>query len=146
MAIRGVAFIGLGMMGGRQAGVLVRAGFEVTGWNRTRERADVWAAEHGGRVAATPREAAEGADAVITMVVDGPQVDAMLLGDDGATAGAPPGTLFVDMSTIAPADARRIGSTLRERGPRFVDAPVTGSAPRAETGALTSLARRAPPR
>jgi 3-hydroxyisobutyrate dehydrogenase len=140
MAARAVGFIGLGIMGSRMAASLRAAGFELTVHNRTRERADEWAAEHGGRVAATPREAAEGADAVITMVVDGPQVDELLLGDDGAAAGAADGTLFVDMSTIGPADARRIGADLAERGHRFVDAPVTGSAPAAETGTLTIMA------
>jgi 3-hydroxyisobutyrate dehydrogenase-like beta-hydroxyacid dehydrogenase len=127
-------------MGSRMAANLRRAGFELTVFNRTAERAQAWAAEHGARVAATPREAAEGADAVITMVVDGPQVEAMLLGPDGAAEGAAGGALFVDMSTIAPADARRIGAALRERGHGFVDAPVTGSAPRAEDGTLTIMA------
>jgi 3-hydroxyisobutyrate dehydrogenase-like beta-hydroxyacid dehydrogenase len=74
------------------------------------------------------------------MVVDGPQVDAMLLGEDGAAAGAKPGTLFVDMSTIGPADARRIADALVEQGHHFVDAPVTGSAPKAEDGTLTIMA------
>jgi 3-hydroxyisobutyrate dehydrogenase-like beta-hydroxyacid dehydrogenase len=140
MAVRTVGFIGLGIMGSRMAVNLRRAGFELRVHNRTRATAEAWAAEHGGHVAATPREAAAGADAVITMVVDGPQVEAMLLGEDGAAAGAPDGTLFVDMSTIAPADARRIGDVLRERGHGFVDAPVTGSAPRAEDGTLTIMA------
>src|SRR3954452_4349342 len=112
MAARAVGFIGLGIMGSRMAANLSRAGFELTVYNRTRERADAWAAEHGGRVAATPREAAENADVVITMVVDGAQVEALLLGPDGAAEGAPGGALFVDMSTIAPADARRLGATL----------------------------------
>jgi 3-hydroxyisobutyrate dehydrogenase-like beta-hydroxyacid dehydrogenase len=140
MAVRTVGFIGLGIMGSRMAVNLRRAGFELRVYNRTRATAEAWAAEHGGHVAATPREAAAGADAVITMVVDGSQVEAMLLGEDGAVAGAPDGTLFVDMSTIAPADARRIGDVLRERGHGFVDAPVTGSAPRAEDGTLTIMA------
>jgi 3-hydroxyisobutyrate dehydrogenase-like beta-hydroxyacid dehydrogenase len=74
------------------------------------------------------------------MVVDGPQVKEVLLGDDGAAHGAAPGTLFVDMSTIAPADARRIGAAMAERGLRFVDAPVSGSAPKAEDGTLTIMA------
>ena len=134
-----VGFIGLGIMGSRQAANLARAGFELTVHNRTRERADTWAAEHGGVVAATPRELAERSDVVITMVVDGPQVEALLLGEDGALAGARPGALFVDMSTIAPSDARRLGATLREHGHGFVDAPVTGSAPRAEDGTLTIM-------
>jgi 3-hydroxyisobutyrate dehydrogenase-like beta-hydroxyacid dehydrogenase len=139
MAARAVGFIGLGIMGSRMAASLRAAGYELTVHNRTRERAEAWVAEHGGRVAATPREAAEGADAVITMVVDGPQVEELLLGDEGAAAGAAEGTLFVDMSTIGPADARRIGAELSRRGHRFVDAPVTGSAPAAESGTLTIM-------
>jgi 3-hydroxyisobutyrate dehydrogenase-like beta-hydroxyacid dehydrogenase len=139
MAARTVGFIGLGIMGSRMAANLRRAGFELTVYNRTRERAEAWAAEHGGRVAGSPRDAADGADAVITMVVDGGQVQELLLGDEGAVHGARDGALFVDMSTIAPADARRIGATLRERGHGFVDAPVTGSAPRAQDGTLTIM-------
>jgi 3-hydroxyisobutyrate dehydrogenase len=135
-----VGFIGLGIMGSRQAANLRRAGFELTVYNRTRERAEAWAAEHGGHVAAGPREVAERSDVVITMVVDGAQVEAMLLGEDGAAAGARQGTLFIDMSTIGPADARRIGEALVERGHGFVDAPVTGSAPKAEDGTLTIMA------
>jgi 3-hydroxyisobutyrate dehydrogenase-like beta-hydroxyacid dehydrogenase len=135
-----VGFIGLGIMGSRQAASLRRAGYELTVYNRTSERADAWAAEHGGDVAATPREVGERSDIVVTMVVDGAQVEALLLGDDGAAAGAKPGTLFVDMSTIGPADARRIGTALVERGHGFVDAPVTGSAPKAEDGTLTIMA------
>jgi 3-hydroxyisobutyrate dehydrogenase len=77
---------------------------------------------------------------VITMVVDGAQVEEVLLGEDGAVAGAAPGTLFVDCSTIAPADVRRIGAALAERGLPFVDAPVSGSSPKAETGTLTIMA------
>ena len=135
-----VGFIGLGIMGSRQAAVLRREGFELTVFNRTRERADAWASEHGGDVAASPREVGERSDVVITMVVDGNQVEQMLLGDEGAAAGAQPGTLFVDMSTIGPAAARTIGATLAERGHRFVDAPVTGSAPKAQDGTLTIMA------
>jgi 3-hydroxyisobutyrate dehydrogenase-like beta-hydroxyacid dehydrogenase len=74
------------------------------------------------------------------MVVDGPQVEQLLLGDDGAAHGAAPGTLMIDMSTIAPADTRRIGAALAERGLPFVDAPVSGSSPKAEDGTLTIMA------
>jgi 3-hydroxyisobutyrate dehydrogenase-like beta-hydroxyacid dehydrogenase len=140
VATQRVGFIGLGIMGSRMAANLRRAGFELKVFNRTRERAEAWAAEHGGAVADSPRAAAEGAEVVITMVVDGPQVEAMLLGPDGAAEGAPEGALFVDMSTIAPADARRLADVLRERGHGFVDAPVTGSAPKAEAGTLTIMA------
>jgi 3-hydroxyisobutyrate dehydrogenase-like beta-hydroxyacid dehydrogenase len=135
-----VAFIGLGIMGSRMAACLRRAGHDVAVWNRTREKADAWVEQHGGRVAATPRQAAEGADAVLSMVVDGPQVERVLFGDDGAVHGAPERTLFVDTTTIAPADARRIGAELDERGHAFVDAPVTGSSPKAEDGTLTIMA------
>ena len=134
-----IGFIGLGIMGSRQAACLARAGFELTVFNRTRERAEAWAAEHGGHVAESPREVAERSDVVITMVVDGPQVEALLLGDGGAAAAAKPGTLFVDMSTIGPAAARRVNAALVEQGHAFVDAPVTGSSPKAETGTLTIM-------
>jgi 3-hydroxyisobutyrate dehydrogenase len=135
-----VGFVGLGIMGSRMAASLARAGHPVTVYNRTTAKAEAWVAEHGGRVAATPREAAEGASAVITMVVDGAQVEEVVLGEDGAVHGAAPGTLFVDCSTIAPADVRRIGAALAERGLPFVDAPVSGSSPKAETGTLTIMA------
>jgi 3-hydroxyisobutyrate dehydrogenase len=135
-----VGFIGLGIMGSRQAANLRRAGFDVTVYNRTRERADAWAAEHSGHVVATPREVAERSETVITMVVDGAQVEQMLLDEHGAVHGARPDTLFVDMSTIGPAHARRIAAALAEQGHRFVDAPVTGSAPKAQDGTLTIMA------
>jgi 3-hydroxyisobutyrate dehydrogenase-like beta-hydroxyacid dehydrogenase len=135
-----VGFIGLGIMGSRQAASLRRAGFELTVFNRTRERADEWAAKHDGHMADTPRAVAERSDVVITMVVDGAQVEEMLLGENGAVHGARAGTLFVDMSTIGPADARRLAAELEERGHRFVDAPVTGSSPKAEDGTLTIMA------
>ena len=139
MALRAVGFIGLGIMGSRQAANLARAGYELTVFNRTRERADAWAAEHGGHVADSPRELAARSDVVITMVVDGPQVEAMLLGPYGALEGARASTLFIDMSTIAPATARELAATLAERGHAFVDAPVTGSSPKAEAGTLTIM-------
>src|SRR3954462_6374365 len=137
--MRRVAFLGLGMMGARQAGVLVRAGFEVTGWNRTADRARAWAEEHGARAADTPRAAAEGADAVVTMVVDGAQVEEVLLGTDGAADALAEGAVVVDMSTTAPRDARRIAAALADRGIGFADAPVSGSLPKAEAGTLTIM-------
>jgi 3-hydroxyisobutyrate dehydrogenase len=135
-----VAFLGLGMMGARQAAVLARAGFELTVYNRSASKAEAFVGEHPARAAATPRQAAAGTDAVITMVVDGPQVRELLLGPDGAVAGAPPGTLFCDMSTIAPADARALAAELAGQGHAFIDAPVSGSLPKAETGTLTIMA------
>ena len=135
-----VAFLGLGIMGSRQAANLVRAGHELTVWNRTAATAEAFAAEHGATIAATPREAAAGVDAVITMVVDGAQVAEVVLGEpDGAAHGAQPGTVFVDMTTIAPTETRAIGAALAERDLRMVDAPVTGSSPKAEDGTLTIM-------
>jgi 3-hydroxyisobutyrate dehydrogenase-like beta-hydroxyacid dehydrogenase len=119
---------------------LRRAGHELVVFNRTRATADAWAQEHGATVAATPAEAAAGAEVVITMVVDGPQVEAVLVGEDGVVHGAQPGLLCVDMSTISPTHTRRIGAALAERGIHFMDAPVTGSSPKAEDGALTIMA------
>ncbi len=135
-----IGFVGLGIMGGRMAANLARAGHELQVFNRTREKGEAWVAEHGGTLAPTPAAAAHGADVVITMVVDGAQVEAVLLGPDGVAHGAAPGLLCVDMSTIAPAQARAIGAALDELGVRFVDAPVTGSSPRAEDGTLTIMA------
>ena len=139
MATDSVGFVGLGIMGSRQAANLAKAGYELTVFNRTRERAEAWVQEHGGAVAGSPREVAERSDVVITMVVDGAQVEAMILGEDGALAGARDGTLFVDMSTIAPATARSLAERLQAAGHAFVDAPVTGSSPKAEAGTLTIM-------
>jgi 3-hydroxyisobutyrate dehydrogenase-like beta-hydroxyacid dehydrogenase len=136
-----VGFLGLGIMGSRMAANLQRKGFAVTAWTRTTGKAQTWADEHeGARAAATPAEAAAGADVIISMVVDGAQVEAVLLGENGATTGAPERTLFIDMSTIAPADARRVGGALAQQGHAFLDAPVTGSSPKAQSGTLTIMA------
>jgi 3-hydroxyisobutyrate dehydrogenase-like beta-hydroxyacid dehydrogenase len=126
-------------MGSRMAASLRRAGHELTVYNRTRATAEAWAAEHGASVAAAPADAGAAADVVITMVVDGDQVQEVLLGPGGVAEGAAPGTLCVDMSTIAPSQARVIGAALAERGLSLLDAPVTGSAPRAEDGTLTIM-------
>ena len=130
-----VAFLGLGIMGSRMAANLDRAGLDVVVWNRTRERAE----ESGLEVADTPTAAAEGADAVITMVVDAPDVEAVLFGPDGAAGGMREGALAIDMSTIPPSASQAIAERLRERGIRFLDAPVTGSSPKAEDGTLTII-------
>ena len=137
--VRRVAFLGLGIMGRPMAANLARAGFELSVWNRTAERAESFAAEHGARATATPAEAARGAEVVVTMVVDGPQVEAVLLGDDGAASGLRPGAVCLDMSTIAPSASRAIAERLAERGLALVDAPVTGSRPKAEDGTLTIM-------
>ena len=134
-----VAFLGLGIMGSRMAANLCRAGFEVHAWNRTRARAEELAAAHGAVVADTPAQAAAATGLAITMVVDSPEVEAVLFGPDGAAEGLGDGGLAVDMSTIAPTASRAIADRLRESGITFLDAPVTGSKPKAEDGTLTIM-------
>jgi 3-hydroxyisobutyrate dehydrogenase-like beta-hydroxyacid dehydrogenase len=115
------------------------AGHELIVWNRTTSTARAFADEHGVAVADTPAQAGSSAEIVITMVVDGPQVQELLLGDEGAVAQAAPGTLFVDCSTIGPAATLTIGEALDERGLTLIDAPVTGSSPKAQDGTLTFM-------
>ena len=137
-AVRSVAFLGLGIMGKPMAANVARAGFDLTVWNRTRERADAFAAEHDGvRVAESPAQAASEADAVVTMVPDAPEVEEVLF---AAAGGMAQGAVAIDMSTIPPTASRAIGERLRERGIAFLDAPVTGSRPKAEDATLTIMA------
>jgi 3-hydroxyisobutyrate dehydrogenase-like beta-hydroxyacid dehydrogenase len=133
-----VGFIGLGIMGSRMAANLAAAGFELTVWNRTATTAERWASEHDATLASSPLELGDDCDVVVTMVVDGEQVEELLTGEDGVARGRGR-PLCVDMSTIGPQAALRIASTLADRGLRFVDAPVTGSSPRAEDGTLTIM-------
>jgi 3-hydroxyisobutyrate dehydrogenase-like beta-hydroxyacid dehydrogenase len=134
-----VAFCGLGIMGGPMAANLARAGFELSVYTRTREKAERFASEHGADAAATPREAAEGAAAVITMVPDAPEVEEVLLGEQGAAHGLEENALAIDMSTIAPTAAKAIGERLAEDRIAFLEAPVSGSRPKAEDGTLTIM-------
>ncbi|HEX8052038.1 MAG TPA: NAD(P)-dependent oxidoreductase, partial [Thermoleophilaceae bacterium] len=132
-APRRIAFLGMGIMGRPMASNLAAAGFEVTVWNRTASRAR----DTGLPVADTPAEASAGADVTITMVVDSPQVEEVLFGENGGSEGMRDGHVAVDMSTIAPTAARSIGERLSVP---FLDAPVTGSRPKAEDATLTIMA------
>jgi 3-hydroxyisobutyrate dehydrogenase len=134
-----VAFCGLGIMGAPMAANLARAGFELSVYTRTREKAERFAEEHGARAATTPSEAAEGASAVITMVPDAPEVEEVLLGEQGAVHGLEENALAIDMSTIAPTAARAIGERLADDKIAFLEAPVSGSRPKAEDGTLTIM-------
>ena len=134
-----VGFLGLGIMGSRMAANVARAGLPLTVWTHTPGKAERWASEHGATAVATPAEVAERSDIVVSMVVDGQQVCSVLLGEQGVIQAARAGLLCVDMSTIAPPDTRRIGGALRARGVRMLDAPVTGSSPRAQEGSLTIM-------
>jgi 3-hydroxyisobutyrate dehydrogenase-like beta-hydroxyacid dehydrogenase len=118
---------------------LRQAGSDLIVWNRTRATADAFAAEHGATVASTPAELGAAADVVFTMVVNGTHVRNLLLGPDGVATAPRPGLLCVDCSTIGPSITRAIGQGLRSRGVAMLDAPVTGSSPRAEDGTLTFM-------
>jgi 3-hydroxyisobutyrate dehydrogenase-like beta-hydroxyacid dehydrogenase len=135
-----VAFLGLGIMGEPMAANLVRAGFEVTVWNRTPRVAEQFSGTYDVTHASTPMEAAEASDVTITMVPDGAEVKEVLFADRGAASGMRRGSLVIDMSTIAPTDSIDIGERLHAEGVGFVDAPVTGSRPKAEDGTLTIMA------
>jgi len=137
--IERVAFLGMGIMGSRMAANVARGGFELTVCNRTRGRAERVAEATGARLADTPAEAAEGADAVITMVVDSPDVETVLFGEKGAASTLAEGAFVIDMSTIAPKAVDAIAERLRASGIGFIDAPVSGSSPKAENGTLTIM-------
>jgi 3-hydroxyisobutyrate dehydrogenase-like beta-hydroxyacid dehydrogenase len=135
-----IGFLGLGIMGSRMAANIRKAGHELTVWTHSEGKAERWAAEHGATAAATPAEVARASDIVVSMVVDGGQVESILCEQGGVCDGAHDGLLCVDMSTIAPTDTRRIAARLNERKVAMIDAPVTGSSPRAEAGTLTIMA------
>jgi 3-hydroxyisobutyrate dehydrogenase-like beta-hydroxyacid dehydrogenase len=136
-----VAFLGLGIMGAPMASNLARAGFDVVAYNRTRERAEALAEQFDSvSVADTPAQAAAAAGVAISMVPDVPEVEQVLLGADGAAEGLAEGGLAIDMSTIAPTASRSIADRLTQREIAFLDAPVTGSRPKAEDGTLTIMA------
>jgi 2-hydroxy-3-oxopropionate reductase len=126
-----VGFVGLGIMGGPMAANLVKAGFDVIGYNRTPE-AIQRLADQGGRGAGSLAEAVRDVDVVVTMVPDSPDVEGVTLGEDGIYALAKPGTMHLDMSSIRPDVARRVGEAGKERGLRVLDAPVSGG----EQGAI----------
>ncbi|NDL56422.1 2-hydroxy-3-oxopropionate reductase [Phytoactinopolyspora mesophila] len=126
-----IGFIGLGVMGAPMAVNLVRAGHDVVGYNRTPAKTEPLVAS-GGRAAASPQDAANGADVVITMLPDSPDVEAVVLGDDGLLTRMSPGSLLIDMSTIRPDVAVRLAEEGRRLGIHVVDAPVSGG----EQGAI----------
>jgi 2-hydroxy-3-oxopropionate reductase len=120
-----IGFIGLGIMGRPMAAHLVKAGYEVTVWNRTPHKAaDLVAA--GARQGASPRDVAARSDITITMVADTPDVRAVILGPDGVLEGVRRGAVVVDMSTISPVATREIAQALAARGAEMLDAPVSG--------------------
>lgn len=135
---RAIGFIGLGIMGLSMAKRLIEAGHKVAVYNRTASKA-VPLVALGARQAATPRDAAKGSEIVISIVTDSPDVEEVLLGRDGAVQAAEKNALFIDMSTISPDTARKVGQSLRAKGIPFLDAPVTGGDVGAREGTLSIL-------
>lgn len=134
-----IAMLGLGAMGSRMAERLLKAGQEVTVYNRTAERAADLAAM-GATVAATPRQAAEGVDIVIGMVADDEASAAVWTDPDtGAVAALGPQSVAIESSTVTPAWVERLSAMVAERGAAFLDAPVVGSRPQASAGQLIYL-------
>jgi len=134
-----VAFLGLGVMGEPMAGHLAGAGHHVTVYNRTAAKAQAWVATRGGAAAATPREAAAGADFVFCCVGNDADLRSVALGDDGAFAGMKRGATFVDHTTASADVARELHSVAVLRGLHFIDAPVSGGQAGAVNGLLTVM-------
>ncbi|TQN31084.1 2-hydroxy-3-oxopropionate reductase [Haloactinospora alba] len=135
---RNIAFVGLGIMGLPMATNLVKAGYNVSGYNRTPAKAQKLA-EQGGKAAGSIAEAVSEADVVITMVPDSPDVESVLLGQDGVFANVKSQALVVDMSTIRPDVARTVADEGAKRGLRVLDAPVSGGEAGAIEGKLSIM-------
>ncbi|MDE4131739.1 NAD(P)-dependent oxidoreductase [Phaeobacter sp. QD34_3] len=133
------AFLGLGVMGYPMAGHLQSAGHAVTVYNRTAAKAEAWATEHGGASAPTPREAAAGADFVMSCVGNDDDLRSVCLGEDGAFAGMAPGAIFVDHTTVSASVTRELYEAAKEKGISFVDAPISGGQAGAENGVLSVM-------
>ena len=130
-----VAILGLGIMGGGMAANWLAKGFEVSVWNRTRAKAEALAGK-GAKIAATPREAATGADFIFSMVADDAASRSVWLGADGALAGAKSGAIGVESSTLTPDWIRELARQAQAKGVGFLDAPVGGSRAAAANGEL----------
>ncbi len=134
-----VGFIGLGIMGKPMARNLLRAGYPLVVLNRSRGPVDELVAE-GAEAGSTPRDVASRSGVVITMLPDSPDVESVVLGTDGVAQGIASGSLFIDMSTIAPATARKVAAALEKQGVTVLDAPVSGGEQGAINAALSIMA------
>ena len=133
-----LGFVGLGVMGGRVAKRLLDGGHTVTGYNRTRAKAQ-WLLDAGMRWADSPRAVAQAADVTFTMVTHTQALHDVTLGEDGILAGLGPGKIFVDMSTVSPAASRELAAQVAARGAAMIDAPVSGSVVTLEQGNLSIM-------
>ncbi len=134
-----LAFLGLGVMGYPMAGHLQAAGHDVTVFNRTAAKADAWVAEHGGSMAATPREVAEGAEFVMTCVGNDDDLRSVCTGADGAFSGMSQSTTLVDHTTVSAKVTRELYAAAKDQGLGFVDAPISGGQAGAENGVLSIM-------
>jgi 3-hydroxyisobutyrate dehydrogenase-like beta-hydroxyacid dehydrogenase len=134
-----VAFLGLGVMGYPMAGHLAAAGHDMTVYNRTAAKAAAWTGQHGGKAAASPREAVDGAEFVFCCVGNDNDVRAVVLGESGAFAGMSAHAVLVDHTTASADLARELETAAKARGLRFLDAPVSGGEAGAKNGALTVM-------
>jgi 3-hydroxyisobutyrate dehydrogenase-like beta-hydroxyacid dehydrogenase len=133
-----LGFVGLGVMGGRMAKRLLDARHPVVGYNRTREKAR-WLADSGLRLVSSPREVAQAADAIFTMVTDTAALEAVTRGPDGILAGLRPGAVLVEMSTVSPEAVRALATDVAARGAELLDAPVSGSPATLDAGQLSFM-------
>jgi 3-hydroxyisobutyrate dehydrogenase len=133
-----ITFLGLGLMGAAMARRLLDHGFVLTVWNRNAARADALV-KAGARIAATPADGVRGAEAVVAMLADDEASRSVWLGESGALAAMDPGALAIESSTLTVGWMRELGARADTRGVKFLDAPVTGSKPQAEQGALNFL-------
>jgi 3-hydroxyisobutyrate dehydrogenase-like beta-hydroxyacid dehydrogenase len=133
-----LGFVGLGVMGGRVVHRLLKAGHTVTGYNRTRSKAQ-WLLDAGMRWGEMPRAVAEAADVVFSMVTNTKALQAVFAGPDGLLAGLGPGKIYVDMSTVSPAASREFAAQVAAKGAQMIDAPVSGSVVTLEEGRLSLM-------
>lgn len=133
-----IGFIGLGIMGQGMAHNLLKAGFDLTVWNRTRSKMDEFL-EAGAGGAKSPADLARTCDILITCVSDTPDVEAVILGEDGVIHGVQEGALVIDCSTISPHVTRSIAGRLAEKGADMLDAPISGGSEGAAEGTLSIM-------
>jgi 3-hydroxyisobutyrate dehydrogenase len=133
-----LGFVGLGVMGSEMVKRLLGKGHSVTGYNRTRSKAE-WLIKKGMKWANTPKAVVEASDVTLSMVTNSAALSAVMDGPDGMLAGVKPGKIFVDMSTVAPAVSREIAAKVREKGGDMVDSPVSGSVITLQEGKLSVM-------
>lgn len=133
-----LGFVGLGVMGGEMVNRLLSKGHTVTGYNRTRSKAE-WLIQKGMKWADSPRAVVAAADVTFSMVTNSAALGMIAEGPDGMLAGLAPGKLLVDMSTVSPAFSRSIAAKVREKGADMVDAPVSGSVITLQEGKLSVM-------